>query len=115
MEEVFAGPQKDRSNRQVNFVDKSRGKILSNDGDPASEANILSLGSVGCLSKSRRNPVRYKVECRSALHFDWRAVVVGQDKDRRVIGWIAPPPTFPGVVWPGSPHRPEHVASQDPR
>src|ERR1700693_2398202 len=113
MEEMFAGSQEDRSNRQVNLVDKSGGDIFPNDGDTASEANILSLGSVGCLSKRRRNPVRYKVEGRSALHFERRAVVVGQDEDRRVIGWIASPPTFPGVIRPGSPHRPEHIAAQD--
>ena len=52
MEEMFAGSQEDRSNCQVNFVDKSGGKIRANDGDAASEANILSLRSVSCLSQS---------------------------------------------------------------
>src|SRR5688572_33488924 len=50
----------------------------------------------------------------AALHLQRRARMVGQDEDRHMVRWIGSPPALPLVVRPGSAHRPEHVAAQDP-
>src|SRR5580704_6746420 len=39
---------------------------------------------------------------------------MGKHEDRSVIRRVVAPPSFPGIVRPGSSYRPEHVAPQDP-
>src|SRR2546423_1900028 len=40
--------------------------------------------------------------------------MVGQNKNRCLIGWRVSPPTLPGIIHPRSAERPKHVAAEDP-
>src|SRR5690242_3385234 len=54
------------------------------------------------------------MECGAALHWEGRARVMREHKNRNVIRRLLPPPAFPGIVRPGAAHRAEHVTAEDP-
>src|SRR5262249_4361521 len=44
-----------------------------------------------------------------------RPRMMGEHKNVSMVRRIRAPPSFPGIILPGSSNRPEHIAAQDPR
>ena len=51
---------------------------------------------------------------RPTLHSKVGPRVMREHKDRRMVGRIVAPPTFPGIVLPWTANRSEHIAAHDP-
>lgn len=114
-EKVFPGAEEDRSNGEVHLVDEAGLKVLADGGDAAAKANVLTFGSAGGALKSSVDAIGDEVEGGAAAHGDGFARVMGEHEDRSVVGRVVAPPTFPGIVGPGTADRAEHVATQNPR
>src|SRR5262249_35220182 len=99
----------------MHFVDKSGAKILPDRRNPATEPDVLAVGGSRCPLKGGVNAVGDKVKRRAAAHGERGTGMVCEDEDRRVVGRIVAPPSFPALVEPRPADRPKHVASQDPR
>src|SRR4051812_36153776 len=50
-----------------------------------------------------------------AFHLDGRTRVMSQDENGDVIRWVGTPPALPVRIAPGTAHRSEHVAPENPR
>ena len=98
----------------MHLVDQAVAKILLNDVDSSTDANILAICSIASLSKGGSNALSNKVEDCSSFHDQRRARVVGQHEDWDVIDRIFALPTSPALIWPGSTDRPEHVSAENP-
>ena len=98
----------------MHVVDEAGAKILLDGGGASAEANIFTVGGVDGLFECAVNAVGDEVEGGASFHRDGRAGVVGQNEDGHVVGRGVAPPTFPGVVGPGSADGTEHVAAEDP-
>jgi hypothetical protein len=113
-EESLTGAEQDWRYGYVHLVDKALAKILLDDIDSATNANILaSSGSPGAL-KSDDRAFCDEVESRSAFHDERRARMVRQNKDGDVVHGVVAPPPPPTLIWPGSANRPEHVPAKNP-
>jgi hypothetical protein len=111
---VFTGAKKDRGNRQMQVVDKSGSEVLLDGGDASSNPDVLALGSVDGSFKCRVDAFGDEVKGGTAAHDDRFARVVGKHENGSVVRRVVTPPSFPGIVRPGSSYRPEHVAPQYP-
>ena len=108
-EESFTRAEQDRRNCDVHLVDQALAKILLNDIDAATNANILAFGRFARLRQGGACAFSNEVEGYSSFHDEGRARVVGQHEHRDVIDRILAPPTPPALIGPGSANRPEHV------
>src|SRR5260370_33386121 len=99
----------------MHLIDKSCTKILPNGGNPATQPDILAVGSVNSSFKCGVNAVGDKVEGGASAHNDRCPWVVAEDEDGSVVRWIVSPPALPVVVGPRPADRSNHVAADDPR
>src|SRR6202047_422954 len=97
------------------MINQSCVQDRANRATPAPQRNVFTVGRRGGALQGGADAVGDEVKSRSAGHRNRLPRVMGEDEDLRVIGWCVAPPSFPGVVRPGSAHRPEHVAPQYPR
>jgi hypothetical protein len=113
-EEPFTRAKQDRRNRDVHLVDQAFAKVLLDDTDAATNANILAFGRVARLRQGGVNAFSNEVEGSASFHDQRRTRVVGQHEHWGVIDRILAPPTPPAVICPGSANRPEHVPAENP-
>ena len=100
-EKMLAFAEENRRDGQVHFVDLAGEQVLAEDGDAAADADVLILSfALGCgfgLVQGGVGSVGDEVEGGAAFHFEWRARVMREDEDGRVVGRIVAPPASPGV------------------
>ena len=113
-EQALTGAEQDWRDGDVHLIDQAEAKILLNDVDSATNANIFVSGRFPGSFKSHGSTFRHKVEGCSSFHDQRRARVVGQHEHRDVINRILAPPTPPALIWPGSANRSEHVPAENP-
>ena len=113
-EESLPGAEQNWRYGYVHLIDKAVAKILLDDVDSATYANIFAIGSFAGAFKCDGNASRHKMEGGAPVHDKRRAYVVGQHEYRHVINRIIAPPTPPALVWPWTPNRPEHIPAEDP-
>src|SRR6266496_6489760 len=113
-EEMLAAAEEHGRDREVDLVDQPSGEVLANGGDATAKSDVLALSRLGRASQRSMASVGNEVERRSALHRDGGASMVRQHEDGYVVGRVVAPPSFPTVVGPGTPQRPEHIAAEDP-
>lgn len=113
-EEAFTGAEQDWRNGYVHLVDKAKAKILLDDIDSATNANIFASGGFPGALKSDGSTFCHEVKGRSAVHDKRRARVVREYEDRHVIHRVLAPPTPPALVRPRTTNRPKHVSAKDP-
>src|SRR5258708_2984926 len=53
------------------------------------------------------------MKCGASRHLERRPRVMGEHKNRRVIGRLVTPPAFPTVIRPGSSHGAEHIPAEN--
>lgn len=114
-EEVFAGAEQARADRDMQLVDKSGLEVLPDRGYSAAEPNVLTIGRVDCHLQRRVDSACDEMEACAAIHDDRFSGMMSEHEDRRVEGRIGAPPAGPCFVGPGSPDRAEHIAADDPR
>jgi hypothetical protein len=89
-------------------------KILLDDMDTATHANIFACGGSPGEIKSDGGTLRHEVKSRSAVHDKRWARVVREHEDGDVIHRVLAPPTPPALVRPWATNRPEHVSVKNP-
>ena len=67
-EEALTGAEQDRRYGDVQLIDKAVAKILSDDIDSATHANIFACGGFTGALKSDGSSFRHEVKGRSAVH-----------------------------------------------
>jgi hypothetical protein len=113
-EESLTGAEQDWRYGYVHLIDKAVAKILLDDIDSATKANIFAFGGLAGAFKRDGSASRHKVEGGAPIHDKWCAHVVGQHEYRHVIHRVLAPPTPPALVWPWTTNRPEHIPAEDP-
>lgn len=113
-EESFTRTKKDWRNGDVHFIDQALAKILLNDIDAATNANIFACGGVLGACKRDGSTFRHEVKSRAPIHDKGWARVVGEHEYGDVIHGVIAPPTPPAFVWPRPANWPEHVPAEDP-
>lgn len=113
-EESLTGAEQDWRYGYVHLIDKALAKILLDDIDSATEANIFAFGGFAGAFKCDGSASRHKVKGGAPIHDKCWAHVVGQHEYRHVIHGVLAPPTPPLLVWPWTTNRPEHVPAEDP-
>src|SRR5215470_17508954 len=99
----------------MQFVDESGLEVLLNGRNTATEAHIfISCGLLRSL-QSRLNSVSHRVKLCPALHLKWFPLVMSEYKCTAHDKEALRPPSSPRIIRPRAPHRPKHVASQNPR
>src|SRR5512144_1186703 len=114
-QQVFACPEEDRSDCEVEFVDEAGLQVLPDRGDSTPQANVLLARSSLRLGESRLDAVGDEVKHRAAPHGEGGPLMMGEDEDRSVVRRIVAPPAPPGVVRPRPATGAKHVAAHDPR
>jgi hypothetical protein len=113
-EEALTGAEQDRRNGYVHFIDKAMAKILLDDIDSATNANIFASGGFPGALKSNGSAFRHELKGRSAVHGKRRARVVCEHENRDVIDRVLAPPTPPALIRPWTTNRPKHISTEDP-
>lgn len=98
----------------MQFVDEAGAQVLLDGGSASAEADIFSLSGVDGSLQRAVNAVGDEVEGGASFHGEGRARVMGENKNRHVVGRVVAPPAFPCVVEPGAADGAEHVAAEDP-
>lgn len=114
-EEALAAAEQDWRYGYVHLVDKAVAKVLLDDIDPATDANIFASGGLPGALKSDDSTFCHEVKGRSAVHDERWARVVGEHEHGDVIHRVVAPPTPPTLVRPGTTNWPKHVSAEDPR
>src|SRR5579863_10516581 len=99
----------------MHFVDEPSAKVRSDGRNSAAQPNIFPSSGFTSTRKRILDAFGDEVKCRSALHRQRAARVVGEHEDLRVIRRFVSPPSFPRLVRPGASNRPEHISPDDPR
>ena len=81
LQQAFSGTEQDRRNGQMHLIDKSCTKILPNRGNPATQRDILAVGSVNSSFKCGVNTVGDNVEGGASAHNDRCPWVVGEEEE----------------------------------
>src|SRR5438552_18911713 len=76
----------------------------------AGDSNVPVAGGGPGLPQRRFDSIGHKVERRTTLHREGFARVMGEDKDRNVVGRVVAPPAGPALV-PRAVDAPEHLAA----
>jgi hypothetical protein len=113
-EEALTGAEQDWRYGDVHLIDKAVAKILLDDIDSATNANIFASGGFPGALKSDGSTFRHEVKCRSAVHDKWWARVVREHEYGDVIHRVLAPPTPPALVRPWTANRPKHISAEDP-
>jgi hypothetical protein len=111
---MFPLAEEYRCYRQVHFVDTSCDQILTNYGHAAADSHFLALRRLFRFLQSRLQSISDEVERGTAFHREGRPRVMREHKHGRMVRRIVAPPPFPGIVFPRTPNRPEHIPAQDP-
>jgi hypothetical protein len=99
----------------LQFVDEACGEVLLRDISSAAERHIFSIGCVPCLLKGRLDAVGDEKECRTSLHGQRFAHVMGEHENC-VMEWRrVSPPTLPKRFFPRTGTSAEHIATHDRR
>jgi len=113
-EEALAGTEQDRRYGYVHLIDEAMAKVLLDDIDSATNANILASGGFQGALKSDGSTFRHEPKSRSAVHDKRWSRVVREHENGDVIHRVLAPPTTPALVRPRATHRPEHISAEDP-
>src|SRR6187200_60380 len=113
--QVLAGAEQKRRHGQVHFINQAGLQVLANGSGTAEEANVQATCCGLCTLQRRVDPLRDEVEDIPAFHLQRRPLVMRENENGRVIGWILSPPAAPGLVGPRSADGAEHVATHYPR
>ena len=97
-------PQEHRRHGQVDLIDLAGGQVLTNRSNAATNPNVFAFGRRFRFLQGRLDAIGDKVKGRAAVHRKGRARVMREDKDRRVVRRILPPPALPGLNFPGTAH-----------
>src|SRR5215208_2658820 len=102
IEEARASAQEDRRDVQLQLVDQTGRQVLVDDvGAPADEDVLVACGIPRSL-QGRLDAIGDEGE--GGVREDQRlALVVGEDEDRLVEGWVLTPPAPPWIVPQGPP------------
>lgn len=113
-EEALTGAEQDWRNGNVHLIEKAVAKILLDDIDSATNANILASGGFPGALKSDGSAFRHETKGRSTVHDERWARVVREHEYGDMIDGVLAPPTSPTLVRPWTTNRPEHVPAEDP-
>ncbi len=113
-EESLTGAEQDWRYGHVHLIDKAVAKILPDDIDSATNANILASGGFPGALQSDGSTFRHEVKGRSAVHDKRRARVVREHEHGYVVHSVLAPPTPPALVRPWTTNRPKHASAEDP-
>lgn len=113
-EEALTGAEQNRRYDEVHLIDKPVAKILLDDIDSATNANIFASGGFPGALKSDGSTFRHEVKGRSAVHDKRWARVVREHEYGEVIHRVITPPTPPAFVRPWTTNRPKHISAEDP-
>ena len=113
-EESLTGAEQNWRYGYVHLIDQALAKILLDDIDPATNANIFASGGFPGALKSGGSTFRHEVKGRSAVHDKRWARVVREHEYGDVINGVLAPPTPPAPVRPWTTNRPEHISAEDP-
>src|SRR5512135_3716062 len=114
LHQVLARAEQNRPQHEVQLVDQPRAQVLPDRRHAAAEAYVLAARRGARLFARGADAFGDEAELRAARHPERRAHVVRQHEHRRVVGRLLAPPSLPAFVRPGSAHRAEHVAPEDP-
>ena len=98
----------------MKLVNQAGAEVLPNRGNPAAQPHILFASDLLGLGERGFDSFGDETKLRSTLHRDGRSWIVGEHKDRRVVGRFVAPPAAPALVRPRPSHRAEHVSSENP-
>jgi hypothetical protein len=99
----------------VHLIDESCAKIFADCGDPAAQPDVFSARGLASEGDRIGDSIPDEVKRGPSTHRQGGARVMGQHEDWSVIWRIVAPPSLPSVIRPRASHRPEHVATDDPR
>ncbi len=114
LEQRLARAKQQRRDREVQLVHLPRAQVLPDGRRAAADTNVGAAGGLARAPERLLDPAGDEVERRPALHLQRRPRVVREHEHRHVVGRVLAPPAAPLLVGPGTAHRPEHVAAQDP-
>jgi hypothetical protein len=89
-------------------------KVLPDCRRSASDSDILSVGGIASLFKRDANPVSNEMKGRASLHYEWRARMISEYENLRMVNRILTPPSSPALVRPGTAHWPKHISAHNP-
>lgn len=98
----------------MQFIDQSLPKILPDGRRSASDANILSLGSLASSFQRDVNSVSNEMKGRAALHHERRTRMMSEYENRLMIHGVLAPPPSPALIGPGTAHGAEHIPAHNP-
>src|SRR5882672_3457612 len=114
VQEVLAGAEQNRSDREMQLVDQPGAQELSDCGHASAQPDVaVARGGLRLLERGP-NSVGNEIEYGAALHRDRRPRMMREHEYRNMIGRLLAPPALPALVGPGTADRAEHVAPQDP-
>src|SRR5262245_51169904 len=98
----------------MHLINQARRQILTNSRHAAADSHVLAVRGFSGLVQCGLESLRYEVKRRAALHDQGSAWIVRQYENRGVIRRSISPPAFPGITFPRSANRTEHVSAQNP-
>src|SRR5215211_2070662 len=102
VEEARASAQEDRRDVQLQLVDQTGRQVLVDDVGAAADEDVLVAGGLPRSLQGGLDSIGDEGEGR--VREDQRlALVVGEDEDRLMEGWVLTPPAPPWIVAPGAP------------
>ena len=113
-EEALTGADQNWRYGYVHLIDQAVAKILLDDIDSATNANIFSSCGFPGARKGDSSTFRHEIKRRSAIHDKRWARVVRKYEYGDVIHRVLAPPTPPALVWPWATNRPKHISAKDP-
>jgi hypothetical protein len=114
-EKALTGAKQHWRYGDVHLIDKTKTKILLDDIDTATNANIFASGCFPGALKRDGRAFRHEVKGRSAVHDKRWARVIRKHKYGDVVHRVLAPPTPPTLIRPWTTNRPEHIPAKDPR
>src|SRR5207237_7789380 len=100
LQEMLAGPEQDRSDREMQLVDQAGAQILPNRRYAAAETDVAAARCGGRLLQRGVYAFGDEPKLGAARHLERRAGVMRQHEDRRVIRRLVAPPSLPALVEP---------------
>ncbi len=101
LEETRAAAQQDRHEVQLQLVEQPGGEIFVDHVRAPADKDVLVTGGRPSLLERGRDAIGHEGVGR-VREGQRLSLVMGEDEDRLVEGWIVAPPALPGIVAPGT-------------
>src|SRR5579862_6090627 len=94
-EQRLARTKQDRCDGDMKFINELLPKILPDCRRSSPDPDVLSAGGIACPLKRGVDAIGHEMKSGASLHHEWRAGMMGEHENLRMVNRVLAPPSPP--------------------